>query len=86
MTAWENFVTGVPVAAAAVSKVVLSSWQRSRRAGVEPTTRHAPLITGGDALEQLRRSNRDLLWAAQGLFMTSARNSQSVLHAATASM
>ncbi len=72
MAAWENFVTGVPVAAAAVSKIVLSSWQRSRRAGVEPTTRHAPLVTGGDALEQLRRSNRDLLWAAQGLFLTSA--------------
>ncbi len=72
MTAWENFVTGVPVAAAAVSKIVLASWQRSRRAGVEPTTRQAPLVTSGDALEQLRRSNRDLLWAAQGLFLTSA--------------
>jgi sigma-54 dependent transcriptional regulator, acetoin dehydrogenase operon transcriptional activator AcoR len=72
MTAWENFVTGVPVAAAAVSKAVLSSWQRSRRAGVEPTTRFAPVVTGGDALEQLRRINHDLLWAAQGLFVTSA--------------
>jgi sigma-54 dependent transcriptional regulator, acetoin dehydrogenase operon transcriptional activator AcoR len=72
MAAWENFVAGVPVAAAAVSKVVLSSWQRSRRAGVEPTTRHAPMATGGDALELLRSSNRDLLWAAQGLFLTSA--------------
>ena len=72
MAAWENFVTGVPMATAAVSKVVLSSWQRSRRAGVQPSTRHAPLVSGGDALEHLRRSNRDLLWAAQGLFLTSA--------------
>ncbi len=72
MTAWENFVTGAPVASAAVSKVVLSSWQRSRRAGVEPTTRVAPVVTGGDALEHLRRANHDLLWAAQGLFVTSA--------------
>lgn len=72
MAAWESFVTGEPVASAAVSKIVMSSWQRSKRAGVEPTTRHAPLVTGGDALEQLRRSNSDLLWAAQGLFLTSA--------------
>jgi transcriptional regulator of acetoin/glycerol metabolism len=72
MTAWENFVTGAPVANAAVSKVVLSSWQRSRRAGVEPGTRFAPVVTSGDALEHLRRMNHDLLWAAQGLFVTSA--------------
>ena len=72
MMAWENFVTGVPLAATAVSKLVLSSWQRSLRAGVEPGTRLAPLVTGGDALEQLRRNNQDLLWAAQGLFVTSA--------------
>ena len=72
MMAWENFVTGAPLAAAAVSKVVLSSWQRSLRAGVEPGTRLAPLVTGGDALALLRRNNQDLLWAAQGLFVTSA--------------
>ena len=72
MLAWESFVTGVPLAASAVSKLVLSSWQRSLRAGVEPGTRLAPLVTGGDALEQLRRNNQDLLWAAQGLFVTSA--------------
>jgi sigma-54 dependent transcriptional regulator, acetoin dehydrogenase operon transcriptional activator AcoR len=72
MMAWENFVTGVPLAGTAVSKLLLSSWQRSLRAGVEPSTRLAPLVTGGDALEQLRRSNQDLLWAAQGLFVTTA--------------
>ena len=70
--AWERFVTGMPLAATTVSKVVLSSWQRSQRAGVEPGTRLAPLVTGGDALEQLRRCNQDLLWAAQGLFISSA--------------
>ncbi len=72
MVAWENFVTGAPLASTAVSKLVLSSWQRSLRAGVEPGTRSAPLVSGGDALELLRRNNRDLLWAAQGLFVTSA--------------
>ncbi len=72
MMAWENFVTGAPLASLAVSKLLLASWQRSMRAGVEPNTRRAPLITGGNALEQLRQRNRDLLWAAQGLFVTSA--------------
>lgn len=72
MMAWENFVTGAPLASLAVSKLLLASWQRSMRAGVEPHTRRAPLITGGNALEQLRQRNRDLLWAAQGLFVTSA--------------
>ena len=72
MMAWENFVTGAPLAATAVSKLVLSSWQRSLRAGVEPRTRLAPLVTGGDALAALRRNNQDLLWAAQGLFVTTA--------------
>ncbi len=72
MMAWENFVTGAPLAATAVSKVVLSSWQRSLRAGVEPGTRLAPMVAGSDALAHLRRNNQDLLWAAQGLFVTSA--------------
>ena len=72
MMAWENFVTGAPLVATAVSKLVLSSWQRSMRAGVEPRTRQAPLVTGSDALVALRRNNQDLLWAAQGLFLTTA--------------
>ena len=70
--AWENFVTGAPLAATAVSKLLLASWQRSLRAGVEPNTRRAPMVTGANALEHLRHRNRDLLWAAQGLFVTSA--------------
>ena len=72
MRAWEHFVTGEPLAGKTVSKLVLSSWQRSQRAGVEPATRLAPLVARGDALEQLRHRNQDLLWAAQGLFLTSA--------------
>ena len=70
--AWENFVTGAPLATTAVSKLLLASWQRSLRAGVEPNTRRAPMVSGANALEHLRHRNRDLLWAAQGLFVTSA--------------
>ena len=70
--AWERFVTGEPLVATAVSKFVLSSWQRSLRSGVEPRLRLAPVVARGDALEQLRRRNHDLLWAAQGLFVTTA--------------
>ena len=72
LEAWERFVTGEPLVTTAVSKFVLSSWQRSQRLGVEPRSRLAPLAAQGDALEQLRRRNHDLLWAAQGLFVTTA--------------
>ena len=72
MMAWESFVTGEPLAVMPVSKLVLSSWQRSARAGVEPGMRLAPLVASGDGLDQLRRRNHDLLWAAKGLFMNSA--------------
>jgi sigma-54 dependent transcriptional regulator, acetoin dehydrogenase operon transcriptional activator AcoR len=72
MEAWERFVCGLPQPTTAVSKFVLSSWQRSQRSGVEPGSRLAPVSARGDALEQLRRRNCDLIWAAQGLFMTSA--------------
>lgn len=71
--AWEQFVTGESLVQSAVPKHVLSSWQRSRRFGVEPGSRKAPLaIRGDDELEQLRLRNRDLVWAAQGIFMSSA--------------
>ena len=72
LDAWERFVTGEPVLATAVSKFVLSSWQRSQRSGVEPHARLAPVVARGDALAHLRRRNHDLLWAAQGLFVTTA--------------
>ena len=72
LEAWERFVTGEPLVSSAVSKFVLSSWQRSLRLGVEPRSRLAPVAARGDALEHLRRRNHDLLWAAQGLFLTTA--------------
>jgi sigma-54 dependent transcriptional regulator, acetoin dehydrogenase operon transcriptional activator AcoR len=72
LEAWERFVTGEPVVASAVSKFVLSSWQRSLRSGVEPHTRLAPVAAQGDALQLIRRRNHELLWAAQSLFVTTA--------------
>ena len=72
MAAWEQFVTGAPTVPLSVSKSVLSSWQRSKRSNVEPSSRSAPLPVCGDVLEKLRSSNRDMMWAAQGLFVASA--------------
>ena len=72
MEAWERFVTGQEVVAGCVSKYVWSSWQRSRRHGVEPANRLAPIAASGDALDQLRLRNQVLLAAAKGLFMTTA--------------
>jgi sigma-54 dependent transcriptional regulator, acetoin dehydrogenase operon transcriptional activator AcoR len=72
MVAWESFVSGDTLPTLPVSKVVLSSWQRSARAGVKPGTREAPLAFQGDRLEQLRRMSLDLMWAAKGLFINSA--------------
>ena len=72
MAAWERFVAGESLGVMPVSKVLLSSWQRSARAGVQPDARRAPMAAHGDVLEQLRRRNPDLLWAARALFMNSA--------------
>lgn len=72
MEAWERFVSGQEVVAGCVSKHVWSSWQRSRRHGVEPATRLAPIAVAGDGLEQLRLRNQMLMAAAKGLFMTTA--------------
>ena len=72
MEAWERFVAGLSQPSPAVSKFVLSSWQRSLRSGVEPGSRLAPMSARGDALAQLRLRNADLIWAAQGLFISSA--------------
>ena len=74
MVAWESFVAGESLAVMPpVSKLILSSWQRSARAGVEPGARLAPLVVhGDDGLEQLRNRSYDLMWAAKGLFVNSA--------------
>lgn len=70
--AWEQFVTGEALVPLSVSKTVLSSWQRSQRSSVEPRSRSAPFAVRGDALDKLRRSNLEMMWAAQGLFVASA--------------
>lgn len=71
--AWERFVSGEAMVPSNVPKHVLSSWQRSRRLGVEPGSRMAPLAARGlDELEQLKLRHRDLMWAAQGIFLASA--------------
>ncbi|QHI97525.1 GAF domain-containing protein [Xylophilus rhododendri] len=72
MEAWERLITGAPPAGIPVSRLVLASWQRSMRSAVEPRSRSAPLAALGDAMEQLRRHNQDMMGAAQGLFMASA--------------
>ena len=74
MVAWERFVSGESLAVMPpVSKLVLSSWQRSARAGVEPGARLAPLaVRGGEGVEQFRNRSYDLMWAAKGLFVNSA--------------
>jgi len=74
MVAWTSFVAGELLAVMPpVSKMILSSWQRSARAGVEPSARLAPLaVRGDDGLEQLRNRSYDLMWAAKSLFINSA--------------
>ena len=70
--AWERFVTGLPLEETSVSKFVLSSWERSRRRGVAPGARLAPISVSGEALEKLRWNNHELMWAAQGLFLATS--------------
>ena len=72
MAAWEGFVTGAATEPNSVSKIVLSSWQRSQRLNVEPLSRSAPMPVRGEVFEKLRNSNSDMIWAAQGLFGASA--------------
>ena len=49
MLAWERFVAGESLAQTPVDGVLLGSWQRSRRSGVSPLGRLAPLAADGDA-------------------------------------
>ena len=70
--AWERFVTGLPLEETSVSKFVLSSWERSRRRGVAPGARLAPISVCGEALEKLRWNNHELMRAAQGLFLATS--------------
>lgn len=68
MRAWERFVSGETLLSTPVDHVVLSSWQRSRQYGVDPSSIRAPLIVGGDSVERLRRQRQDLLSVSSPLF------------------
>jgi transcriptional regulator of acetoin/glycerol metabolism len=62
--AWERFLTGEPDAAIPLGNVVVSSWQRSLKLGVNPAGRAAPIAAAGDHFKKLQHRNRDLLAAA----------------------
>ncbi|MDE2454588.1 MAG: GAF domain-containing protein [Burkholderiales bacterium] len=71
--AWERFMSGEPLAPLSVPDQLLQSWQRSRECAVAPHAAQAPLAVRGDGLDALRERNQDLMWAASGLFASSAR-------------
>ncbi len=68
MRAWERFVTGEALLPTPVDHDVLSSWQRSRQCGVNPSSIKAPLIASGECVERLRRQRQDLLSVSSPLF------------------
>jgi transcriptional regulator of acetoin/glycerol metabolism len=67
--AWERFLSGSPEAAIPLGQVVVSSWQRSLKLGVNPAARTAPLAATGARYFALRHRNRDLLAAAADIFL-----------------
>jgi transcriptional regulator of acetoin/glycerol metabolism len=68
MAAWERFLTGEPEAAAPLAGIVVASWQRSLRLGVNPAGRAAPMAAVGDRYMALRHRNRDLITASADIF------------------
>jgi len=64
MWAWERFLTGEPEAAIPLGNVVVSSWQRSLKLGVDPAGRAAPIAAAGEHFAKLRHRNRDLIAAS----------------------
>ncbi len=64
MWAWERFLTGEPEAAIPLGNVVVSSWQRSLKLGVDPAGRAAPIAVVGEHFAKLRHRNRDLIAAS----------------------
>ncbi len=66
--AWERFVTGDPAAANSLARIVVASWQRSLRLGVNPAGRAAPLAAIGERYLALRHRNRDLITASADIF------------------
>jgi transcriptional regulator of acetoin/glycerol metabolism len=69
MWAWERFLTGEPEAAIPLGNVVVSSWQRSLKFGVNPAGRAAPIEAAGDGFLKLRHRNRELIDASADLFL-----------------
>ncbi len=68
MAAWERFLTGEPEAAIPLARMVVASWQRSLRLGVNPNGRAAPLAAIGERYLALRHRNRDLIMASADIF------------------
>ncbi|TWT01640.1 sigma-54-dependent Fis family transcriptional regulator [Reyranella sp. CPCC 100927] len=61
--AWERFLSDCPIEARDVRNVVLQSWARCVRQGVDPRRSAAPLIVDGDALVQFYDQNGALYTA-----------------------
>jgi transcriptional regulator of acetoin/glycerol metabolism len=68
MAAWERFLTGEQQAAVPLAGIVVASWQRSLRLGVNPAGRAAPIAAVGDRYLALRHRNRDLINASADIF------------------
>jgi transcriptional regulator of acetoin/glycerol metabolism len=54
---WEKFVTDCPVEGDAVRDVVIESWRRCRRKGVDPATKAAPLRVKGPDVDHFQSRN-----------------------------
>jgi len=68
MWAWERFLTGEPDSAIPLGNVVISSWQRSLKLGVNATGRAAPMAASGEKFAAIRHSNRQLIAASADIF------------------
>ena len=66
IAAWERFLTSGGEMPS--GNYVVSSWLRSRSAGVNPTGRAAPIAATGDAVSLLRDHNTMLLSACRDVF------------------
>lgn len=60
---WDNFVTGKPVEPDSVRPLVLSSWKRSRLAGVDPYNTFGTIIISEEDAEKQKLSHEELLKA-----------------------
>jgi transcriptional regulator of acetoin/glycerol metabolism len=68
MWAWERFLTGEPGSAMPLGNVVISSWQRSLKLGVNATGRAAPIAASGEKFAAIRHGNRQLIAASADIF------------------